>query len=273
MSDQLKMFEQMTSKDTHSATGLPESEGGRLHLEKPESQTSIPSGQDHVPANRSLRQGMEKGQLTSDTSGPNSSVWSRSIDLQESLVSKLREKLERLGSTMYKLTWRKKNTPQGWSYSQLVASAHRIKDSAYTGLPKKPWATPTACCADVSQTIKATEKLWQRGRMQGLLIEQSVLAHWPTPTQRDHKGGYRNGRIRNGKVSIDTLDVATQLTGPIRLTATGRVLIGSTVEMTNGGQLNPTHSRWLMGYPAVWEDCADTATLSSSRRRKRSSKR
>ena len=234
MSDQLKMFEQTTSKDTHSATGLPESEGGRLHLENLESQTSIPSGQGHVPVSHSLRQGKEREQLTSDTSGPNSTVWSKSADLQESLVSKLQESLERLGSTMYKLTWREKNTPQGWSYSQLVASARRIKDSASIGLPK---------------------------------------TSWPTPTQRDHKGGYRNGRIRNGKVSIDTLDVATQLVSPKRLTATGRILIGSTVEMVSGGPLNPNHSRWLMGYPAVWEDCADTVTLSSSRRRKRSSKR
>ena len=34
---------------------------------------------------------------------------------------------------------------------------------------------------------------------------------WPTPTTRDHKGGYIGGRIRNGKLSTDTLDVAAQL--------------------------------------------------------------
>ena len=36
---------------------------------------------------------------------------------------------------------------------------------------------------------------------------------WATPTTRDHKGGYQGGRIRNGKISTDTLDVAAQLTG------------------------------------------------------------
>lgn len=35
---------------------------------------------------------------------------------------------------------------------------------------------------------------------------------WPTPTTRDHKGGYRGGRIRNGKLSNDTLDVTAQHT-------------------------------------------------------------
>lgn len=33
---------------------------------------------------------------------------------------------------------------------------------------------------------------------------------WPTASSRDHKGGYTGGRIRNGKVSMDTLDVAVQ---------------------------------------------------------------
>lgn len=270
MTDQLQMFNQTTLKDTPKPISFLGSESGHTLSDRQVSQTIHPSGQDHVPANPSHQQGEEKEQQTSDISGPNSTVWSKSAALQESLVSRLQVRLEPLGSTMYKLTWRQKTTPQGWSYFQLAASAHRIKDSASTGLPKKPWATPTACCADVSQTIKATEKLWQRGRMQGLLIEQSVLAHWPTPAQRDHKGGYQNGRIRNGKVSTDTLDVATQLTGPARLTATGQIQIGSTAEITSGGQLNPAHSRWLMGLPTEWDDCAATVTLSSHRKRKHS---
>ena len=36
---------------------------------------------------------------------------------------------------------------------------------------------------------------------------------WPTPTTRESKGGYQGGRIRNGKISTDTLDVTAQLTG------------------------------------------------------------
>jgi len=36
---------------------------------------------------------------------------------------------------------------------------------------------------------------------------------WPTATSRDAKGGYYGGRIRNNKISNDTLDTVAQLTG------------------------------------------------------------
>lgn len=39
----------------------------------------------------------------------------------------------------------------------------------------------------------------------------SGFSGWPTPTATDYKGGYQGGRIRNGKLSVDRLDVAAQL--------------------------------------------------------------
>jgi hypothetical protein len=62
---------------------------------------------------------------------------------------------------------------------------------------------------------------------------------WPTPSTRDHKGGYIGGRIRNGKVSWDTLDVAVQHTDN---------------QSKDGGQLNPTWVEWLMGWPLGFTD-------------------
>ena len=65
---------------------------------------------------------------------------------------------------------------------------------------------------------------------------------WPTPTARDHKGGYKGGRIRNGKVSWDTLDVAVQYTDN---------------QSKDGGTLNPNWVEWLMGYPIGHTDLED----------------
>ena len=62
---------------------------------------------------------------------------------------------------------------------------------------------------------------------------------WPTPVARDHKGGYQGGRVRNGKVSWDSLDVAVQHTDNQEKT---------------GGQLNPMFVEWLMGYPKGWTE-------------------
>ena len=277
MTDQLQMFNQTTSTDTPKPISSLGSASGHTPSDRQVSQTIHRSGQDHAPANLSHQQGEEQAQQTSDISGPNSTVWSRSAALQESLVSRLQVKLEPLGSTLYKLTWRKKTTPQGWSYSQLVASAHRTKDKDCTGLPKTHWSTTRTTDGTGGprpveiRDGKAVRVSKTTGQTFGInLADQAKLSHWPTPAQRDHKGGYQNGRVRNGKISTDTLDVATQLTGPARLTATGQIQIGSTAEMTNGGQLNPAHSRWLMGLPTEWDDCAATVTLSSRRKRKRS---
>ena len=214
---------------------------------------------------------------TSAISGLSGSTLSASADLTLSLVNRLKQRLTTDGSTLFNLTWKEKVTPAGRLVCRLAASGHRTSDS-----DSGSWPTTLASDSRGSAGVGKRE-----------LPNAVKWIGWPTTSTRDHKGGYRGGRMRDGKISTDTLDVAAQLAAwqtpkatevirseeflrgrtslsPLECLTSGRTVIGSPAETENTGQLNPAHSRWLMGLPPEWDACAPTATPSSRKQRKRS---
>jgi hypothetical protein len=128
--------------------------------------------------------------------------------------------------------------------------------------------------ADIRPREDGSERLDQ-------LPRQANLAGWATPVTQ-HANGTPEAFLRRKRESMArgsqsmgvclsdlNMQVQAWLPGPARLTATGEMLTGSSAGMESGGQLNPAHSRWLMGLPAAWDACAPTATRLSRKQRQK----
>jgi hypothetical protein len=346
--------------DTLNATSSQASEDGASHCASQDGQTAVLFGPAPALANLSARQAEEQGKLMSGTSGRTGTTSSASASLQQFLANKLQAKTASAGSTLYKLTWKQRDTPSQLKISALRASALRTSGSASGS---SGWPTPDATVREASlETVRKRREFRKRNANQNnvpMYLTDAVrvvmdaefteamgltpagwptpmagtpaqngnneagnndssrktvaLAAWPTPVVNDTTGskyaysqgnhdkkvlklpgaadqaGWQTPRARGDAggdryLSGDTKNLEDQIRynlmenpalpphGPARLTATGEMLTGSSAGMESGGQLNPAHSRWLMGYPPEWDDCAVTAMPSSRKSQPRGSK-
>ena len=295
MIDQFQMSGLPSWLATPNVTFSPALVDGPWPSDSQDGLTTDECGPAAAPVNLSASQAKERGLLTSGTYGRIGSILYGHSDLKQCLVNRLKQRLPTGGSTLFKMTWKEKVTPSRQSVSLLRASGLRT-----SGKDSGSWPTPVA--NDDNKSPEAHLAMKQRmGVRDGSnsnrteitslqVMAKTALSSWPTTT-RDHKDGSQCDNVPLnallGRVAwlaswptplVNDELGSTHCYGPKTkdgserkrfwklpgaANLTGPDATGSPAATASGGQLNPAHSRWLMGYPTEWDDCAPTVTPSS----------
>lgn len=260
---------QLTFPATGNVTSSPALESGPLRSGSQDGPMTCPCGLEAVPASLSQTPAANEGSTTSATCGRHGSSSSASIGLQSFLENRLRRLLGSRGSTLFRLTWKTRVTPSGRPICALRASAPRTSDSDCSS-----WPSPKKSDADRggdADCFKGPKSM--NGRRSNLVdAVMHVAAGWATPLSTNHRSIdpqkfiEKKQRARPGSIAV------TELQAQVRLVDSGPPPTGSAAETGKCVQLNPEHSRWLMGVRREWRECAPTETRSVRRSPARSSK-
>ena len=196
------MSSQATLPGIPTATSSPASAVGPTHSDLPESKDGE-SGPGAVHASPSPLPGREREPTTNGTCGRSSTGSSASASLQRSLESRLRARLEGLGSPLYSLTWKTWDMPSREPICALRALGRRTSGKGSGG-----WPTATAQDSVRQYSQEALRKFAIDGNVAGHYVDLNAAAQltgWPTPND-DNKSVEAHlamkKRLGGGRTSI-----------------------------------------------------------------------
>ena len=209
MNDQFQKLEQLTFWDTPNAIFLQALPGGVSPSNLQDGHKTDPCGQALAPVSHSPVLEKDSETKTNDTSGPCSSISSKSADLSASLASKLQARLEKVGSMEYRQTWKQKTTPAGRLYWEHTARAVLISDNDCSG-----WPSPVV--NDTTGSTHCYGPKVQAGQQRAIFLKlpgaaKLAVTGWSTPQVFDSTN---NGEARELRYKGNAPSEANNIRNP-----------------------------------------------------------
>ena len=177
--------------------------------------------------------------------------------------ARLKERLSKVGSTEFPLTWSQSVTPSGRPMSRLAPSMRRTSDSGSIG-----WPTP--CVPNGGRQPKGGAMSLTGQTPDGMkrqvdlhFVARHILTEaraWATPKASDGEGGRTTKTEGGGNAHL-----------PIQAReAFGTTQNSASAQTEKRGALAPGFVFWLMGFPIEWRNCVSVAMQSFRRSRRKS---